>query len=799
MVARTLALLLALGCSTSALAGVGEWTSAGVAGAVVHDVEYVGGGVAVAITPHSIVRTTNHGASWARIRSVTANILANVAVNPANSSQVLVTSADTLLRSENGGESFTAVALPGVLNGIAGVAAFSHDGSLAYFVGNSFGDIWRSSDGGATWTRFANALPSGFYFYIDTDSADRNTVYVVGEGRMHRSRDGGATWSQLGAPRTFASVRASRSTSGVLLAVDQQAQVPVLSTDFGSSWSPLTAPQGLGPALGTAPGRRAIACNSSQPHVFTSLDDGASWTERSRLPNGRAEEFTYDPLQPDHVLAATNGGVAGSDDGGASWTERNSGLVEPNAYNVALASDGSNVVYVSTSDLASVYRRDPASGAFSAVARQSVPLLGYPDSLEHQAEFRVAVSPANGNTLYMVRDALFGRSLDGGASWTLLSGTVTAMQALGIDPSNPQVMYVGGPGAARKSVDGGASWTLIPSSLPVGVANLVVDPSNGAIVYALMAGGQSSFVPVYKSINSGTSWTSAWPIGGAASGYALALEPGRTSTIYLAASLGFYKSMDSGASWTKLDVAPLALSTPVVDVIVDPQNPAVVYVARSSQEPLRSVDNGANWTALAPLPAEPVHPFRKLALVPGHRAKLLGLRRDGGIYEIDVTPAVSMSATGNTMTVSQAGTVELTVRNNGTPAATRVRVGGTLPAASGSYTVQASGATCTVNNRELNCDVGTLQPASTATMSVAFTPSAAGDSNFTLSAYETLATAGTLTAAINVAAAPAGGGGGGGGGGGAAGGGGTGGGGGSLDYLLLAVLAVGLGRNAARR
>jgi hypothetical protein len=402
-------------------------------------------------------------------------------------------------------------------------------------------------------------------------------------------------------------------------------------------------------------------------------------------------------------------------------------------------------------------------------------------------EFRVAVSPANGNTLYMARDALFGRSLDGGASWTLLSSTDTAMQALGIDPSNPLVIYVGGPGTARKSVDGGASWTLVPSSLPVGVASFLVDPSNGAVVYALMTGIQGS--PVYKSINSGTSWTSAWPFGGPASGYALALEPGRTSTIYLAASLGFYKSMDSGASWTKLDVAPLVLSTPVVEVIVDPQNPAIVYVARSSDEPLRSVDNGANWTALAPLPAEPVHPFRRLALVPGHRTKLLGLRRDGGIYEIDVTPAVSMSVTGNTMTVSQAGIVELTVRNNGTPAATRVRVGGTLPATAGSYTLQTSGATCIVSNRELSCDVGTLQPASTATMSVSFTPSAAGNANLTLSAYETLATSGTLTAAINVAAAPGGGdGGGGAGGGGAAGGGTGGGGGGSLDYLLLLLL-----------
>ncbi|HEU5135221.1 MAG TPA: hypothetical protein VFU13_08775 [Steroidobacteraceae bacterium] len=764
---------------TCAQSGVGEWTSAGIAGGSVYRVEYVRNGVALAVTNGGIYRTTNHGATWTLVRATGANVFSTIAVNRVNPDQVLATSS-LVLRSVSGGEAFVAVPFANVPQFPPMSAGFSHDGAYAWVIDSS-GVVRRSADAGLTWTALNAAVPADTYYWLEPDITDRNTVYAGAGMGILRSRDAGDSWTALvGAASNYA-VAPSRTTSGTVLAINTGPFNIVYSTDFGTTWTPSTnGPQSVF-RLATGPGARALAVDYNAS-VHTSTDDGLTWTSRGRLPNGETSWLSIDPANPDRVLGATWAGIVGSNDGGLTWEERNQGLLDAWAFDLAVARDASNAVYVATADLSSIYRRESANGTFTGVARASTPLLGYPAYQRWGREYRIAVAPQDGRTLYMLRDGTYGRSIDGGVTWTRLSTTEPA-NVLALDPVNPQVAYINGGTSCFKTIDGGFAWTRMPGSLPAGVSQILVDPSNNATVYAAVNTNFGATAPVYKSVDGGANWApTGWT--GARSNFvgpvAIALEPGRSSTIYLAMQQGLYKSTDSAVSWTRLNpVAGFPLAG-FYDVVVDPQSPSVVYAA-SFGGVVRSVNAGETWSDLLPLAAPSgTFAFQRIALVPGHNAKLVALRDYGGVFEMDVAPQLRLTLTPVTLTAGTAGSFTLTVRNDGILAATRVRVTATLPAAAGNYGIGTAGG-CSVNVRELSCNIGTLAPAAEVSATFGFTPTTAGNTDFSLSAYETLSpassTARTLTVQ-NSSAPPSGGGGGGGGGG------------GRLDYLLLAFLAV---------
>ncbi len=774
--------LATCGWAASVAAGPGQWTNVGIPGAYVGNVEYVGDGVAIAATSGGIYRTTNHGTSWTLIRATAVPAYVSIAVNPANPDQILVTGVGAL-RSTDRGLTFTQLFPAGSHSGSLFSAAFSRDGFYAWLVEDD-GEVRRSTDGGATWQSYPGALAPAQYWYLESDLADRNTVYAGMGLTLHVSRDGGVSWSQLPAAGMF-KPRPSLTTPGRVLALQTNTNDGAnWSNDYGASWTASTAPAGLY-ALETAANGRAFAI-SYNAHFFSSNDDGATWTDRGRLPNGYGATIAVDPANPQRILAATTAGVIGSDDGGTAWSERNTGLLDAAAVDIVTAPNGGTSVYVATADLGSIYRRDSATGAFSAVGHSTVPLLGYPGMWG----YKIAISPQQPNTLYLLREGRLGRSTDGGSSWGSLA-MLPLSYHLTVDPQNAQVMYVTGQDTRQKSVDGGLTWAPFGTGLPTlysnGVGKIHVDPSNSANLYALVIGYSAATSPVYRSTDAGATWTATqWTGTLEFSPTALAFEPGRPSTLYLAEEFGLFKSVDSGQNWTQMNVLGGG-----PDIIVDPQSPQIVYASTRYSDARRSVDGGATWSSVRELAAsESTSGFARIVLVPGHNAKLLGIGMNGGVYELDVAPRLTLGLAPATLTAGSAGSFVLSVNNPGVVAATRVRVTATLPPAAGDYGLVANLGSCNVNLRELSCDIGTLAPAASVSITVTFAPTGPGTTNFSLSAYETLSATGVNSRSLNVLAAQSSS---------SSGGGSGGGGGGRLDYLLLGALAAAtLGRRRSR-
>jgi hypothetical protein len=232
--------------------------------------------------------------------------------------------------------------------------------------------------------------------------------------------------------------------------------------------------------------------------------------------------------------------------------------------------------------------------------------------------------------------ALLDQFLAGGKEYTA-SGRVTALAIGGCKDGNKCTLYLGAAGGgvwvADKATDrnGQVNWQFKGAGLPSNaIGSLLVDPSDptGNTVYAGTGEGNASAdseagLGIYKTTDGGNTWSlvpgsiifrdravSSMAFDGAGN-----LLVGLTSAIRGVESVssggaigcntpttppgcsprGLYRQ--SGATFTQL-YASGAGHRGVNEVEVDPNNPAVLYIASFQEGVLRSLNNGATWTQI---------------------------------------------------------------------------------------------------------------------------------------------------------------------------------------------------------
>jgi len=131
------------------------------------------------------------------------------------------------------------------------------------------------------------------------------------------------------------------------------------------------------------------------------------------------------------------------------------------------------------------------------------------------------------------------KSFNGGSSWnpTGLSFTTNqkvSLNRLLLDPGNINILYAATNFGLYKSVDAAVSWSYISD---LEFIDMEFNPSNSSMVYASTRDGR-----VYKSVNSGDSWTLKYAVsqGGRVE---LAVSPNEISWVY--AVISFNRNNDS--------------------------------------------------------------------------------------------------------------------------------------------------------------------------------------------------------------------------------------------------------------
>lgn len=334
----------------------------------------------------------------------------------------------------------------------------------------TFGGVFKSADGGATWN--PSGLVNSYISALAIDPLMPTTLYagtseaIGSRGAVYKSTDGGATWSAIGLT----------GLSVFSLAID-----------------PLTP---------------ATLYAGTDGAVHRSTDGGAQWNATSGLI-GRVSSLVIDRLTPTTLYAGTNasplfyafltppvwsGGVYKSTDGGMSWS--------PVVLVDASLLDGSGGLGFSCSR---------CGGVLALAIDPSTPttLFGVTDALAYWDYYgEVVVWTAPGEVI---------KSADGGMSWasSAVFGPYDAIPILTLaieprtDPLIPPTLYAG-TYDVFKSTDGGASWSATGLTRGGDVLTLVIDPLTPTTLYA-----GTSYGGVFKSTDGGANWSPTgvimWP------------------------------------------------------------------------------------------------------------------------------------------------------------------------------------------------------------------------------------------------------------------------------------------------
>jgi tetratricopeptide (TPR) repeat protein/photosystem II stability/assembly factor-like uncharacterized protein len=254
-------------------------------------------------------------------------------VSPHNPDIVYV-GAQGLSASTDGGASWSwrNNGLPGTITALLLSAS---DTSTLYAEGRTIyteehnRDLHRSSDGGRTWEFVTH---TGLGLAID---ADGETMYRGGDS-IWRSRDGGTTWTEIG-PMSGGGdgrVAAHPSSTGVVYSTFDQASSIYLSSDGGETWpASSTLPSAhLGDdlVLFFAQDAGGRMYGRSRDRLLRSENGGESWSACSFIPYQNIVSETSVAIHPHDsdtlFLATRRQGLLHSDDGCATWAEANVGL-----------------------------------------------------------------------------------------------------------------------------------------------------------------------------------------------------------------------------------------------------------------------------------------------------------------------------------------------------------------------------------------------------------------------------------------------------------------------------------------
>lgn len=718
------ALTATLACA-SANAGNNTWTAVGPFGGSIVDVEFLSAdnAVALASTDSSVYRSENHGASWTRVLDYphAGGVPVDISVDPNDNEHVLLIS-DLTYRSLDGGRTWNDfLSAPPAQVSQPSCIRFSRDGTIVW-VGTRDGRVYRSIDGAASWQEHRNGLPLGVAILdVDVDAVDANVAYVrLGNERIYRTIDGGATWAPIPGTDQYTHLAASPVMPSVLLAT--RGGDSYRSFNRGDTWLHSSFPGASLVEYSPTIAGRALGVSNTQNYTRETFDHGHSWFGGSKPPVLRATALTVHGDDNRRGLMATTLGMLSTDDAGSTWAESNAGIREATHGRFAVAEDGSDVIYTSSYDAASIYRRDPATGAWQGVATQAEEVFGTPG----RSHIAIAVAPDDSNRVYMSRANRFGKSVDRGATWTQATFSYLRGYSLTFDRRQPLVGYAGTlADGVQKTIDGGDFWNPASSGLPaVAIGQVAIDPTDSNVLYA--ATGETTGVGVFKSTNAGASWAAANSGIEALVVHEVAFEPGNSAILYAATKGGLYKSANAGASWTRVFPDASSSAIEVTDVVIDPLKPTTLFVATTGDpQIMRSVDAGQTWERILQ-PENRRTSGYWLALLPSEPNQLIAAQHGSGLAEMLIAPALRMESDVHQLAIDATQTIVLTARNHGPYSATGVRVEATLPPAANGYTVTTDASTCTQSEARLTCDVGILRGGADARVTIAFAPSTAG-------------------------------------------------------------------------
>jgi len=588
------------------------------------DVIYVGtgeancGGGSLAYEGIGVFKSTDGGNSWINIGLEESRNIGRIVVDPVNSQRIYVAAMGKLFagnperglyRSTDGGSSWENVLFISDTTGCIDVAVNYNSPDTIFAAmwerirkpwGRSYGGItsglYRSTDGGDSWTEMTNGLPTNNgnigRIGLTISKSNPQIIYAIYADNIgyfdgvFKTTDGGNSWFEtndgaLGGLFSsygwwFGNIRVDPNNPDIVFAMGLDVY---RSTNGGQSWNYVSGSMHVDQhALSIHPLNSNFILAGNDGGIYISQNGGSSWLKVNELPITQFYTCEVDNQFPERLYGGTQ-------DNGTNRTLTGS----INEWNSIFGGDGFYVL-VDPNDNSFVYAEyqwgglsRSTDGGYSFVSATS----GISGSDRNNWNTPVVFDPSNTQILYYGTNRLY-RSTNRAQSWNVISpdltngpginipfGTITTI-AVALTDSN--YIYVGtDDGNVWVTIDGGDNWTLLSSGLPQRwVTRVAVDPNDEQIAYVTFSGYRwdEYLSHIFRTTDAGVNWIDISGNLPEAPINDVIVDPLFDSTLYIASDVGVLFTNNLGLNWNYLG-EPLP-STPVMDLVLHNDSRTIV-------------------------------------------------------------------------------------------------------------------------------------------------------------------------------------------------------------------------------
>lgn len=499
------------------------------------------------------------------------------------------------------------------------------------WIGAAGGGVWKSTDGGASWTSLWHNQSSLNVGSLALDPKNPKIVYCgTGEANLsadsypgvgiYRSTNGGTSWkiwasaAKFDLPRRIGAISIDPFDSnhiriGGVTHMEGGPSGMYVTRDRGKTWARETFVSTFGyrcHAISFHPTRQGVIFatvteQGSRNGIWRTTDGGATWRQ---LKNGLPAPDRMDrtslaiaPSQPDTIYALASErdlvlGVFVSRNMGGSWTDvagnhfsdegqmsyGNTIVVHPTDPNHVLC--GGVDLHLTTNGGASwkrVSRWDARRGTASYA------------HADHHCLLMPAATPGR---VYDANDGGMDRSDNGGTAWKNCSNglAVTMYYDLDVAPSDPRT-FGGG------TQDNGTNLTVTGSAsdhfeiLGGDGGWMVYHPSNASTVYAsyynmniyrFSAGGYADVSPPADENEKGSVWMCY-----------ITIDPNNPQTVFTGSSR-VWRTKNAGGTWRPVSAALDGSTLTAIEIAL--ANSMNIFVGTEKGSFFRSLDGGNTWS-----------------------------------------------------------------------------------------------------------------------------------------------------------------------------------------------------------
>lgn len=460
--------------------------------------------------------------------------------------------------------------------------------------------LWKSTDGGETWTDLTRnpGLPRGIIGRVGVAvAANSDRVYAIVEaedGGVYRSENGGATWTRTNEQRNL------RQRAWYYTHIHADPKNPdrvyvqntslYRSNDAGRTFTAIQTPHGDNHSLWINPRDTDRMIDSNDGGANVTTNGGRSWSTQANQPTAQFYRIFVDNAFPSNVYGAQqdNSTVRTASRANGGITERDwwdvgggeSGWIAPDPRDL-------DVVYAGSYG-GLITRYDRRTGTQRNINPWPDNPMGYgADTLKYrfQWNFPIVISQHDPKVMYAAANVLF-RSTNEGQSWDAVSGDLTrndkskqgssggpitkdntsieyycTIFTLAESPRQKGVWWAGSDdGLVHVSRDDGKTWTNVtpPKELMpewIQINSIDASPHDPAVAYvAATMYKHDDFAPyLYKTADYGKTWKKI--VNGIPGGHftrAVREDPNRRGLLAAGTEYGMYLSMDDGENWQSM-------------------------------------------------------------------------------------------------------------------------------------------------------------------------------------------------------------------------------------------------------